>query len=181
MTQSFEEKLCGILVKNKVITQQESQDLQKDFAGRSKENFDDFLLSEDLVSKDDLLQALSEYYEVPSFDTVGHFFKRDLLLQFPKDFLIRYAVIPLEREGNVLVMVASDPENQDCFSEIGDYVSDDIRFFVSIKQDIFDAIEEYYEESPFDSDGEIDPYEEEEEDMDLFEHVLDADNDVDDD
>lgn len=176
MSQSFEEKLCSILVKNKIITKQESQDLQKDFAGRSKENFDDFLLSEDLVPKDDLLQALSECYEVPAFDTVGHFFKRDLLLQFPKDVLIRHAIIPLESEGAILVMVASNPDDGDCLSEIGEYVSDDIRFFVGIKQDILDAIEEYYEESPFSSEGEIDPDEQEHEDIDLFEEVLDSDD-----
>ncbi|MFT6765644.1 MAG: hypothetical protein ACJAZS_000523 [Alteromonas naphthalenivorans] len=173
MTQSFEKKLCSVLVKNGIITFEESQDLQKDFAGRSKENFDDFLISEDIVLKDDLLQALSEVYEVPSFDTVGHFFKRELLLQFPKDFLIRNAIIPLEREGNMLVMIASEPDNTDCLLEMGDYVSDDIRFFVSIKQDIFDAIEEYSDESPFSSGGEIDPAEEEREDTDLFEEVLD--------
>jgi len=57
---------------------------------------------------------------------------------------------------------------------MGEYVSDDIRFFVSIKQDIFDAIEEYYEESPFNSEGEIDLDDEEHEDIDLFEQVLDG-------
>lgn len=176
MSQSFEEKLCSILVNNGLITEQESQDLQKDFIGRSKEAFDDFLLSEEIIPKDDLLKALSECYEVPAFDTVGHFFKRDLLLQFPKDFLMHHAIIPLEREGNMLVMIASEPDNTDCLAEIGEYVSDDIRFFVSIKQDIFDAIEEYYEESPFNSEGEIDPYEEEQEDIDLFEQVLDEDD-----
>ena len=176
MIQSFEERLCGILVKNGIITASESQDLQKDFSGRTKENFDDFLLSEDLITKDDLLQALSECYEVPAFDTVGHFFKRDLLLQFPKDFLIRHAIIPLEREGNMLVVIASEPDNTDCLVEIGEYVSDDIRFFVSIRQDIMDAIEEYSEESLFSlEDDDIDLEDEEQEDMDLFEDVLDND------
>lgn len=176
MSQSFEEKLCGILVQNEVITAQEALDLQKDFAGRSKENFDDFLLSENLVPKDDLLQALSEYYEVPSFDTVGHFFKRDLLVQFPKEFLIDQVIIPLEREANMLVILASNPDNPDCLADIGEYVSDDVRFFVGIENDILDAIQEYYEESPFNSEGEIDPYEEDQEDIDIYEHILDEDD-----
>ena len=176
MSQSFEEKLCSILVKNGLITEQESQDLQKDFVGRSKEGFDNFLLSGEIVLKDDLLQALSECYEVPAFDTVGHFFKRDLLLQFPKDFLIRHAIVPLEREGNMLVMVANQPDHPDCLDGIGEYVSDDIRFFVGIKQDILDAIEEYSKESPFNSEGDIDPHEEEKADTNLFEQVLENDD-----
>jgi type IV pilus assembly protein PilB len=173
MTQSFEEKLCTILVKNKVITPKESADLQKDFAGRTKENFDDFLLSEGVVQKDDLLQALSECYEVPAFDIVGHFFKRDLLLQFPKDFLVRHGIIPLERDGNMLVIVASEPDNTDFLAEMSDYVSDDTRFFVGIRQEIIDAVDEYYEESPFSSDGEIDPSDELHEDAKLIEDTFD--------
>ena len=55
------------LSKNEVISSQEAHELQKILKGRSKENFDDFLLTEGLVSKEDLLQALSEYYDVPSF------------------------------------------------------------------------------------------------------------------
>jgi hypothetical protein len=175
MIQSFEEKLCSILVKNGIISSEESHDLQKDFAGCSKENFDDFLLSEDIVPKDDLLQALSECYEVPAFDTVGHFFKRKLLLRLPKDFLIRHACVPLESEGDILIMIASEPDKTDCLAEIGEYISDDVRFYVGIKQDIFDAIEEYYEESPFNSEGEIDPEDEEQEDINLFEDVFDSD------
>lgn len=173
MTKSFEEKLCSILVKNKIISLRESADLQEDFAGSTKESFDDFLFGEEVIPKDDLLQALSECYEVPSFDVVGHFFKRNLLLQFPKDFLVQYGIIPLERDGNMLVIVASDPDDPDCLTEMADYVSDDTRFFVGIRQEIIDAIDEYYEESPFSSDGEIDASDEFYEDAQLLDDVLD--------
>lgn len=173
MTQSFEEKLCDVLVKNKIITLQESADLKKDFVGRSKENFDDFLLSEEIVPKDDLLQALSEVYEVPAFDIVGHFFKRDLLLQFPKDFLVRHAIIPLERDGNMLVIIASEPDNLDFVNEMSEYVSDDTRFFVGIRQEIMDAVDEFYEESPFSSDGEINASDELYEDAKILDDVFD--------
>lgn len=173
MALSFEESLCSILVKNEVISSQEAHELQKDFKGRSKENFDDFLLTEGLVAKEYLLQALSEYYDVPSFDVIGHFFDRDLLHRFPYDVLIRYEVIPLERDGNMVAIVASDPRKIENAQEVTQCLSEDFHFFVGIRRDIVDAVDAYYEASPFTSDGEIDQTEEEQDEIEAFEDVLD--------
>lgn len=149
MAKTFEEKLCAILVKSNVISQEDAQALQKDFEDRSKETFDDFLLDEGFVQKEELLQALSHYYKVPAFDVVGHFFNRDLLLLFPDDFLIRHAVIPLERDEDIFVFVVSEPDNEAMAEELMEYISDEIQFNVGIRRDIVDAVEEYYDESPF--------------------------------
>jgi hypothetical protein len=149
MTVSFEEKLCKILVKNKVLKASEAKALVENFQGRSKEAFDNFLLTEGIIKKVDLLKALSELYKVPSFDVVGHFFKRDLLLQFPQNFLIRHGIIPLERDENILILIASRPDDQELLPELSEYVSYDLRFYVGIQRDIVDAVREFYEESPF--------------------------------
>jgi len=152
MAQSFQHKICEVLVKNKVITEQESHDLQRDFQGRSKETFDEFLLNEGFVTRDEILAALSEYYEVPPFNVVGYIFDHNLLVQFPQDFLLRHGIIPLERDENMLAIVASDPQNADLLPELAEFVSDDIRFYVGLREDIIDAVMEFYEESPFNFD-----------------------------
>lgn len=152
MAHSFEEKLCAILVKNKIIDTATSKALQKDFKNRSKEAFDSFLLNEGLVKKADLLKALEEYYEVPSFDVSGYFFKQELLLEFPQDVLVRYGLIPLERDNDILVIVASEPDDEDLLPELAEYVSDEIQFYVGIRTDIIDAVMEYYQTSPFSVD-----------------------------
>lgn len=152
MAQSFQHKICEVLVKNKVITEQESKDLQRDFKGRSKETFDEFLINEGIVTRDEILGALSEYYEVPPFNVVGFMFDHNLLLYFPQDFLLRHGAIPLERDENILVVVVSNPHNADLLPELSEYVSEDIRFCVGLKEDIIDAIMEFYEEPPFNFD-----------------------------
>ncbi len=152
MAQSFQHKICEVLVKNKVITEQEARDLQQDFKGRSKETFDEFLISEGIVTRDEILAALSEYYEVPPFNVMGFIFDHNLLVHFPQDFLLRHGAIPLERDENMLVMVVSNPHNPDLLPELSEYVSDDIRFCVGLREDIIDAIMEFYEESPFQFD-----------------------------
>ena len=105
-------------------------------------------MSEGIVQKSDLLETLSQYYNVPSFDVKGHFFQMNLLHSFPKNFLVRNAIVPLEVDQNILIMVASDPSNEELLPLIGKYVSFDIRFNVGIYQDIIDAAREYYDESP---------------------------------
>ncbi len=149
MTQSFQHKICEVLVRNKVITEQEAVDLQKDFQGRSKETFDEFLINEGFVTRDEILVALSEYYQVPAFNVVGYLFDHQLLVQFPQDFLLRHGAIPLERDENILAFVVSDPNNSDLLPELSEYVSDDIRFLVGFREDIIDSIMEFYEDSPF--------------------------------
>ncbi len=72
--ETFVQTLSDILVEHKVMSRERAQDLQKAYGDSSIEEYDDFLLEEGLVSKDDLLAALSKYYGVPSYDVTPEFF-----------------------------------------------------------------------------------------------------------
>ncbi|MDR3647061.1 MAG: hypothetical protein P4L22_05980 [Candidatus Babeliales bacterium] len=144
---SFVDKLSDILVKMKIVSSAEAKAMKKDFENRSKESFDNFLLSEDLVSKEDLLLALSECYQLPGFDVIGYFFDHDLLLNFPKEFLLENGIIPVELDGEMLLLVASDPTLPGLREKIAEYSSYEAEFNIGLKQDILDSIQEYYDES----------------------------------
>lgn len=158
--EDFATGLSTILVKNKVLAASEAASLIEMFHDSSKEYFDDFLLSEGLVEESELLRALSEYFEVPSFDVVGYFFEHHLLTQFPKGFLLRNGIIPLEVEQNMLMMIASDPEDPALESAIREYVSYDVNFMVGIRRDICDAVKEFYDTSLADVQDDLDLREE---------------------
>ena len=144
----FVDEICKILENNNVISHQESVDLKKNFEGRSQITFDDFLIEEGLVEKEDLLKALSIYYRVPSFDPIGYFFDHYLLVKFPKDFLLRNLILPLEVvEDNILVVVANNPNDEELLPALGKFVSYDIQFMVAIAQDIVETIEDFYDKS----------------------------------
>jgi general secretion pathway protein E len=145
--ETFAQALCAILVKHNVISEAEGRSMQRSFKNSSKENFDDFLLSEGLVDEEDVLKALGDYYQVPPVDVTGYFFDTVLLRNFPKDFLLRNRIIPLEMEDDILVIVASEPDNPDLLPALGAYTSEDIRFNVGLSIDITDAIKEYYDKS----------------------------------
>jgi hypothetical protein len=91
---------------------------------------------------------------------VGHFFELHLLHQFPKDVMLRTGFIPLEVDENMLVVVASEPDNPELLNIIGEYVSYDVQINAGISLDITDAIKEYYEKSITEVDEDLDLREE---------------------
>lgn len=158
---TFTQGLINQLIKQKTIASSEGLLLEKSFKESSKEAFDDFLLEEGLVEKEDLLKALSTYYQVPFFDVKGYFFNHLLLQEFPKDVLLRNALIPVEEiDENMLLMVASEPNDQQLLVEIGNCASYDIQFNVGLRLDICDAVKEFYERSLTDIKNDDDIHEE---------------------
>lgn len=144
----FVEKFVNILIKQGSVGQKESVAMKKDFFNRSKEAFDFFLIDEGLVSKENVLKALSEYYQVPAVDVVGIFFDHDLIRNFPKEVLLEYSFLPKEVDQDILIVIASDPSNPKLLEKVEDYTSYTAKFQVGLKQDILDTIREFYQEPP---------------------------------
>ena len=157
---SFEAGLLTILVKMRVIAAEDALSIEQSFHDSDVDQFDDFLLSEGIVDEENLLEALSEYFQVPAFDVVGYFFERHYLRMFPKDTLLRNVMIPLEVEENIMIVVTSRPNNPELLVEIGENVSYDIQFYVGIGRNICDAIKEYYDKSETEVDMDEDRNEE---------------------
>jgi hypothetical protein len=177
--ETFAQELCDIFVKHNVIDEAEGRALQRSFKNSEKENFDDFLLEEGLIEEAPLLRALAEYYQVPSVDVTGYFFDRQLLRNFPKDFLLRNRIIPLEMEDDELTVVASQPDNPDLLSTMGAYTSEDIQFRVGLGRDISDAIREFYDKSPAEVLDDQDLVDEQLEEEERYHSLLrDEDEDV---
>ena len=141
------EKLCDILAANKSIDRDQKENLKKAFEESSKEKFTEFLLEGGFVQENDLLIALGQYYQVPATDVVGLFFDTFLLQKFPKSVLLRDAFIPREVDQNMLIVIASEPDNPELLALIGEHVSYDIQFQVGLKRDICNMVKEFYDDS----------------------------------
>ena len=167
----FAVKFADQLANLKILTSKDAEELKKTFAGSGRDNFVDFLLEEDIVEKEDILEALSKYYEVPSFDVDGYFFDHLLIRDFPKDFLMRHEIVPLEIDQTILVLVAANPADPNLFPAIGELAPYEIKFYVGIAQDIQNAIRDFYDKALTEDDPDLDtdPAHDEEEDADLDE------------
>ncbi len=177
MDNNFEVGFLRVLAELKLITAEDAVKLLAAYHESDVDQFDEFLLSEVILDTENLLQALSEYYQVPSFDVIGYFFERHLLHMFPKEMLVQHEIIPMQVDENMMIMVAAQPNDPDLLFEIGEYVSYDIRFHVGVARNICDAVEEYYDKA----DTEVD------EDEDIgkeqllrseFMHIAEADEEI---
>lgn len=147
VAKGFESGFLEVLVKLKFIMPEDAIQLLLKYDESDVDQFDEFLLSEGIVDQEELLEVLSEYYQVPSFDVTGYFFETHLLRMFAKSLLLRSEIIPLQVDENMMIVVAANPSNPDLLFEIGENVSYDIRFYVGVARDICDAVEEYYDKA----------------------------------
>jgi hypothetical protein len=153
------DELSAILARHNKLKFIDVQGLRKSFNDQEDLTFEDFLIEQGLISKADLLQALSEYYGVSALDVIGEFFDHYLLRLFPKDILLLHYFIPYAREADRLFIVAAEPDDPHLPVVIGQYITHDINFMVGIGSDIHETIEEFYDMSdtyqPNDIDNEL--------------------------
>ena len=177
-TNSFEQALVDIIVDLEIASRTDVQAMSVAFSEQNKGRFDVFLLEEGLLLEQDLLRVLSVYYQVPSFDVVGHFFDTTMLHKFPKGFLLRNAIIPLELDEDILVVVTSDPSRVGLESSIREHVSYDITFFVGLERDICNAVKEFYDQSLTNVDLDVDIRDERQREDDFDRIGSDEDDDA---
>lgn len=152
----FVEDLSAILASDGALKAKEVPALIEDFKTRADLRFEEFLIHENLINRPQLLDALSKYYNMPALDVRGIFFDHHLVSMFPQDVLMRYIFIPYFQEGDVLVVVTAEP-NDELDEIINTFVSYSPDFLVGYFRDIQDSIEEYSdipltEEIPMDED-----------------------------
>lgn len=174
---AFIHGLSEILVKQGVLTKQRAGEVEQAFHESPSDNFDEFLIEEGFVEPDELLRALSAYYNVPSFEAEGYFFDQTLVRDFPKDVLLRHAAIPLRLDGDILVVVAANPAEHDLETILRRYTNNDIIFFVGLRRSICDAVKEFYDESLMEEEQDEDLREEFELDREFIEEAQSDDED----
>lgn len=149
---SFISRLAESLVKLQVMSEVEAESFEKEFAGRSRARIDEFLLDEGIIDRPTLLKALQNVYGMPTYDVRGQFFNHQLLLLFPKDFLMNKCIIPLDVDDEILTIIVGNPEDDETMEIVGNYVPYSVNVLVGIARDILDSVEEYYDEDVVTSD-----------------------------
>lgn len=153
--------LCDIFLKHGMFQKEDIDALKKDFLNSSIPAFEDFLIEEGLIEKEDLLKALGIFYQTQAIDVEGFFFDHHLVTMFPKDEMLRNMFIPYERDdsdagyGDILFVIAANPHNPDLPAIIGNYVSYDVSFFVGLARDIDDSIKEFFDKPLYEVEPDI--------------------------
>lgn len=146
--------ILDVLCDLEILTRSETVALEEDFESNEAEYFEDYLVDEGIVEKEGLLQALEQYYSVPAIDVLGEIFDHKLLIMFPKDVLLRNCCIPYRHDGQLLVIITSNPKNEDLDAILGNYVSYDFEFYVGIPRHIDMMIKDFYQDELYEDDYE---------------------------
>lgn len=146
--------ILDILCDREILKRDDTEELKREYEKGETERFEDYLIDEGIVEKDDLLKVLQEYYNTPAIDVMGAMFDHDLLVKFPKDVLLRNCCIPYYQDGMLLFVIASDPNNEDLDEILGEFVSYDFQFLVGIPRHIDMMIKDFYQAEMYKEDFE---------------------------
>lgn len=142
--------LLNQLVVDKSLPDHQVESAMKSVASLNLADAEYFLLNEGLVTKEQLLSALSAIYQVPYFDVRGYLFNHELLALFDQNFLLQWMIIPIELEEGVIAIVAGDPEKEGLVEALDDYSDYAVAFRVGIIREIIDEMRAYYDLPPED-------------------------------
>lgn len=145
-SQGLVKGLSELLAQNGLIEPSDIPILEKDFNAQNL-SFEEFLIDTEIITKSDLLEALSQYYQLPALDVVGEFFDHQFINLLPKKLLLRLAALPYRREGDIVSVVVANPDDPELLPALAQHISNDISLMVGYIQDIRDTINEFYDES----------------------------------
>lgn len=116
--------LGDILLREKIISPKHLEDClakQKKTGGRLV----DILVSENLTDEQTLISFMSKHFRLPIMDLSSFQPDPEMLKLLPAQICVKYAVIPVGRRGETLVIATSDPSNVQAI--------DDIRFHTRVR------------------------------------------------
>ena len=131
----------------------EAIDIKGEFERSDTERFEDYLIEQEIVDREQLLQAMGQFYNVRPFDVMGAIFDPHLVTMFPQDFLILHCCIPYEKENDIMIIIAGDPTNENLDEALNQFVSYDFQYYVGIPGDIDMMINEFSQREVYQLDA----------------------------
>ena len=97
------------------------------------------------VTEEEIVIALSTQFNVPYLSLGNFTFSEQTADKFvPKELIAKYLCIPLERNGNLLTIVMSDPTNEEAIRAIEVATKAKVQVFVSTPTEITKVLEKIY-------------------------------------
>ncbi|MGD8770828.1 MAG: ATPase, T2SS/T4P/T4SS family, partial [Desulfobacterales bacterium] len=132
------------LLKNRILTEKEL-DMAVADARRRREPVEAVLMSDFKVSKQDVGNALSQFYNVPFAKYNANApVPSELLAGLKVSFMRHYAWVPLRKEGNNIVIAIDNPFDLQKVGEIKSlFTGKSVCFNVALKQDILKTLRRF--------------------------------------
>ena len=140
---SFKERLLEILVRDKVIRQEDlDKALQEQKASGGP--LSKILVKLNLISEDELTRILSEGLGMPPIDMSRLKIDPDVVHLIPQDIAEKYQIMPISRMGNNLTLAMADPLNIFVIDNVKALTGMDITPIIARVSQIQKTIQEHY-------------------------------------
>ena len=151
---SIKDKLVETLCKKKLLVENDIKkaiDIQKEKGGK----LSDILVGMGLVSRSDLVSALSEELGIPPIDLSRYKISPDIIELIPRKLAKNYRVVPVSKIGDFLTVAIADPLNVFATDDISSVTGSRINVVIASAKDIDEAISQYYEGAAHEAIGKI--------------------------
>ncbi len=141
---SIKDRIIETLCKRKLLVEKDIKralEIQKEKGGK----LSDILVSMGLVSRNDLVSAISEELSIPPIDLSRYKISPDIIKRIPKRIVKNYRVMPVSKMGNFLTIATADPLNVLAMDDIAALTGCKISVVIASDKEIEEAISEYYD------------------------------------
>lgn len=145
-------QLTGMLIKRGIISLPELKNLEE-LSSETGESIRDILFKDDRLDESQLVDILSEQYNVPKIDLSELEVDKEVIDILSDQIVERYKVVPISRIGNTLTVAMSDPSNMNAQDDIKFLTDYNVEVVVAATSDIEAAIEKYYGSSAIKTSG----------------------------
>ncbi len=148
MASGLKEKLTKILIDKNLIKEADLQKalaLQKEKGGSLSDKFVEL----GLISKNDLMMAISEHLGIPPINLSRFKIDPAVLSLIPKKVAKHYKIMPIAKMGKVLTLAIADPLNIFAIDDMKALTGFRITPIVTTEKDINDSISQYYDEDSY--------------------------------
>ncbi|MGD9567360.1 MAG: GspE/PulE family protein [Sedimentibacter sp.] len=107
----------------------------------------DILIELDYVTEKNMLECLSSKVNSPFINLKNYKINQKAVKLVSETFARAHKIIPIDFDDNVLIIATSDPLNFYIFDEINVMTGHEVKTVLSVKEDIFKAIDTNYSDS----------------------------------
>jgi type IV pilus assembly protein PilB len=136
-------KIGEMLIEAEKLTE---ENLQKALEAQKSTNkrLGEILVEMELVTEEDLIVQLAVQYQYPFINLDNYEIPKDILGLIPKGLALKYFCLPLDRIGNMISFVVSDPGNLYDLKQQESFLNCKMQFFVTTPSLLKKGIEKYY-------------------------------------
>ncbi|MFH0828246.1 MAG: ATPase, T2SS/T4P/T4SS family [Candidatus Omnitrophota bacterium] len=143
---SLKDRLIEILIKNKLITQEQLNKAIEE-QGRKGGTLSEVIIRLKFIKESDLISALSEGLNFPLIDLKRFKLDPEIVKLIPRDVAVRYGLIAVSKIGDILTLAMADPLNIFAADHVESLTGYKINPIISPLQEILKAIEISYPEN----------------------------------